>query len=84
MDERKVVQMVRVKDYDVQTNRWVIEPIWPAPAGQPVQGVPTAGTDATTRGATPARRTPRKLRWCRARAARTERRRAAARQRRTQ
>ena len=30
--ERKVAQMVRVKDYDVQTNRWVIEPIWPAAA----------------------------------------------------
>jgi hypothetical protein len=30
--ERKVAQMVRVQDYDAQTNRWVVEPIWPTPA----------------------------------------------------
>ena len=29
---RKVAQMARVKDYDAQTNRWVVEPIWPKPA----------------------------------------------------
>ena len=57
--ERKVAQMVRVKDYDVQTNRWVIEPIWPKPAGPPAQKAPAASTTAT-RGAKPARRPPRK------------------------
>lgn len=57
--ERKVAQMVRVKDHDAQTNRWVIEPIWPEAAGQPAQEAPAAST-AATRGAKPARRTPQK------------------------
>ena len=30
---RRVDQMVRVRDYDAQDNRWVVEPIWPAPPG---------------------------------------------------
>ena len=55
--ERKVAQMVRVKDYDVQNNRWVIEPIWPKPAGQPAQEAPTASPAAMTPRA---RRTARK------------------------
>ncbi len=29
---RKVDQMVRVRDYDTQANRWVVEPVWPPPA----------------------------------------------------
>ena len=40
--ERKVAQMVRVKDYDAQTNRWVVEPIWPKPA-QPARAASTSG-----------------------------------------
>ena len=36
--ERKVAQMVRVKDYDAQNNRWVVEPIWPA---EPARVAPT-------------------------------------------
>ncbi len=39
--ERKVAQMVRVKDYDAQANRWVVEPIWPA-AEQPTREKPAA------------------------------------------
>ena len=27
---RRVDQMVRVRGYDAQDNRWVVEPIWPA------------------------------------------------------
>ena len=43
--ERKVAQMVRVRDYDVQNNRWVIEPIWPVqPAAvQPIVSSRTSG-----------------------------------------
>ena len=29
--DRCVQQMVRVRDYDAQENRWIVEPIWPAP-----------------------------------------------------
>ena len=29
--ERRVEQMVRVRDYDVQHNRWVVEQTWPPP-----------------------------------------------------
>ena len=29
---RRVDQMVRVRDYDAQENRWVVEPVWPPPA----------------------------------------------------
>ena len=29
--ERRVEQMVRVKDYDVRDDRWIVEPVWPAP-----------------------------------------------------
>ena len=43
--ERKVAQMVQVKDYDAQTNRWVIEPIWPA---QPVPVRPAASAASTS------------------------------------
>ena len=32
---RRVDQMVRVRDYDAAENRWVVEPIWPAPDPQP-------------------------------------------------
>ena len=31
--DRRVDQVVRVRDYDAQENRWIVEPIWPAPAG---------------------------------------------------
>ena len=31
--DRRVEQMVRVRDYDARENRWIVEPIWPAPAG---------------------------------------------------
>ena len=30
---RRVDQMVRVRDYDAQENRWRVEVLWPAPAG---------------------------------------------------
>lgn len=40
--ERKVAQMVRVKDYDAQTDRWVIEPIWPVPV-RPAASASTSG-----------------------------------------
>ena len=32
---RRVDQMVRVRDYDALENRWVVEPVWPAPAAGP-------------------------------------------------
>ena len=56
--ERKVAQMVRVKDYDVQANRWVIEPIWPAE--QPVRETPPAATAAAKRAAKPRARARRR------------------------
>ena len=33
--ERRVEQMVRVKDYDARDDRWVVEAVWPAPATPP-------------------------------------------------
>ena len=39
---RRVDQMVRVRDYDAQDNRWVVEPIWPAPAARPEAAAGTA------------------------------------------
>ena len=51
--ERKVAQMVRVKDYDAQANRWVVEPIWPRPA----RPASTSGAATSTR---PARSSPSK------------------------
>ena len=47
--ERKVAQMVRVKDYDTQTNRWVVEPIWPAPAVAPREQAATASPPSPAR-----------------------------------
>ena len=35
---RRVDQMVRVRDYDARENRWVVEPIWPAPDAGPAAG----------------------------------------------
>ena len=54
---RRVDQMVRVRDYDAQDNRWVVEPIWPAPAagrkvaeGTAPQGAkPSRGSQAKRR-----------------------------------
>ena len=46
--ERKVAQMVRVKDYDAQTNRWVTEPIWPAEPAQPARAASTPGAATTS------------------------------------
>ena len=31
--DRRVEQMVHVRDYEAQENRWIVEPIRPAPAG---------------------------------------------------
>ena len=33
--ERRVEQMVRVKDYDARDDRWIVEAVWPAPATPP-------------------------------------------------
>lgn len=30
--ERRVEQMVRVLDYDVRDDRWIVEPVWPSPS----------------------------------------------------
>ncbi len=57
--ERKVAQMVRVRDYDAQSNRWVVEPIWPA-AEQPTRETPAASTTATKPAAKPRTRARRR------------------------
>ncbi len=33
--DRRVEQVVRVRDYDARENRWVVEPVWPPPAAAP-------------------------------------------------
>ena len=59
--ERKVAQMVRVRDYDAQTNRWVVEPIWPAtPAAPPAAEAPATAPAATKRAAKPRSRARRR------------------------
>ena len=50
---RRIDQMVRVRDYDAQDNRWAVEPIWPAP--------PAAG-EGPARAKPPKRRRGRRRR----------------------
>ena len=45
--DRRVDQMVRVRDYDARENRWVVEPIWPSPTARPEPA--TTGASAATR-----------------------------------
>ena len=62
---RRVDQMVRVRDYDVQENRWVVETVWPAaPASATGSSVsspvePARSTTGRTKGGR-RRRRPRK------------------------
>ena len=43
---RRVDQMVRVRDYDAAENRWVVEPVWPAPAATAGRNGQRAGGEA--------------------------------------
>ena len=54
---RRVDQMVRVRDYDAAENRWVVEPVWPAP--DPQRPAATASAPAARR---PARATSKRKR----------------------
>ena len=55
---RRVDQMVRVRDYDVRENRWVVEPVWPPPAaiseragmGSPAPKRPSRSSSKRRRG----------------------------------
>jgi len=47
--ERKVAGMVRVKDYDAQTNRWVVDEIWPE---TPAPSTPSRPTSTSTKSST--------------------------------
>ena len=40
--ERRVEQMVRVRDYDAREDRWVVEPLWPEPAKPPPPARPAS------------------------------------------
>ncbi|MYG25938.1 MAG: CpaF family protein [Boseongicola sp. SB0677_bin_26] len=57
--ERKVAQMVRVRDHDAQTNRWVVEPIWPA---KPAGAAPASTSGAAATSTRPTRSSPPKRR----------------------
>lgn len=47
--ERKVAGMVRVKDYDVRDNRWVVEEIWPTAPAPSAAATSSRATRTATR-----------------------------------
>jgi pilus assembly protein CpaF len=61
--ERRVEQMVRVRDYDAGNNRWVVEAIWPAPAATATAassaGSPSPTPTSSRRSSAPKRRRKR-------------------------
>ena len=56
--ERRVEQMVRVQDYDVREDRWIVEPVWPVPATSPE----TSATPATSARSSSKKRSRRRKR----------------------
>ena len=56
--ERRVEQMVRVKDYDVREDRWIVEEVWPTPVAMPAG----ARSKATSGRSSPAKRSRRRKR----------------------
>ena len=49
---RRVDQMVAVRDYDAREDRWVVEPVWPAPAPSTTPGSGSAAAKRPSRSHT--------------------------------